>query len=155
MHEMQFTPQEQTIIKRDVLQKESENLRKLRQKKGTKDYEPLKIIARGAFGVVRACRDKATGEIVAIKKMSKTEMSKKMQIGHTRAERDVLSCVDNPWIVELKQSFQDEEYLYLVMEYLSGGGNIKRIREEESLPKWLMGLLFMILFLRFDGRYHE
>jgi len=29
MHEMQFTPQEQTIIKRDVLQKESENLRKL------------------------------------------------------------------------------------------------------------------------------
>jgi len=56
--------------------------------------------------VVRACRDKATGEIVAIKKMSKTEMSKKMQIGHTRAERDVLSCVDNPWIVELKQSFQ-------------------------------------------------
>ena len=52
------------------------------------------------------CRDKATGEIVAIKKMSKTEMSNKMQIGHIRAERDVLSCVGNPWIVELKQSFQ-------------------------------------------------
>jgi len=73
-----------------------------RQKKGTKDYEPLNIIGRGAFGEVRVCKDKATGEMVAIKKMSKTEMSNKMQIGHIRAERDVLSCVGNPWIVELK-----------------------------------------------------
>ena len=45
----------------------------------------------------------------------------KNQVGHIRAERDVLVAANNPWIVELKQSFQDEKYLYLVMEYLPGG----------------------------------
>ncbi len=38
------------------------------------DYEPLKIIGRGAFGEVRVCRHKKTDEIVAIKKMKKHEM---------------------------------------------------------------------------------
>ena len=39
-----------------------------------KDYTPKKIIGRGAFGEVRVCRDKKTGEVVAIKKMKKSEM---------------------------------------------------------------------------------
>jgi serine/threonine kinase 38 len=48
-------------------------------------------------------------------------MVKKFQMGHVRAERDVLALADNQWIVELICSFQDEKYLYLVMEYLPGG----------------------------------
>jgi serine/threonine kinase 38 len=39
-----------------------------------RDFDPLKIIGRGAFGEVRVCRDKKTKEVVAIKKMKKTEM---------------------------------------------------------------------------------
>jgi serine/threonine kinase 38 len=38
------------------------------------DFEPLKIIGRGAFGEVRVCRHKKTGDIVAIKKLKKHEM---------------------------------------------------------------------------------
>jgi serine/threonine kinase 38 len=38
------------------------------------DFEPLKIIGRGAFGEVRVCRNKKMDEIVAIKKMKKNEM---------------------------------------------------------------------------------
>lgn len=53
--------------------------------------------------------------------MKKNEMLNKNQIGHIRAERDVLSTPNNPWLVELKESFQDDKHLYLVMEYLSGG----------------------------------
>lgn len=70
-----------------------------------KDFEPLKIIGRGAFGEVRVCRDKKTREIVAIKKMKKNEMIYKNQVAHVRAERDILALAKNPWIVELKCSF--------------------------------------------------
>jgi hypothetical protein len=43
-----------------------------RRKKITiKDFEPLSIIGRGAFGEVRICRYKETGEVVAMKKMKK------------------------------------------------------------------------------------
>lgn len=45
----------------------------------------------------------------------------KKQIQHVKAEVGVLAEADNPWVVELKCSFQDEKYLYLVMEYLPGG----------------------------------
>ncbi len=78
----------------------------------------MKIIGRGAFGEVRVCRNKKTAEVVAIKKMKKTEMIYKNQVAHVRAERDILALAKNDWIVELKCSFQDEKYLYLVMEFL-------------------------------------
>ena len=39
-----------------------------------KDFEPLSIIGRGAFGEVRICKFKETGEIVAMKKMKKSEI---------------------------------------------------------------------------------
>ena len=55
------------------------------------DYESLKIIGRGAFGEVRVCRRKKTDEIVAIKKMKKTEMINKNQEKHIKAERDILA----------------------------------------------------------------
>lgn len=56
-----------------------------------KDFDSLAIIGRGAFGEVRLCKHKLTGEIVAIKKMKKSEMINKNQITHIRAERDVLT----------------------------------------------------------------
>jgi serine/threonine protein kinase len=43
------------------------------------------------------------------------------QVEHVKAERNVLASVHNPYVVKLFYSFQDEEFLYLVMEYLPGG----------------------------------
>ena len=45
-----------------------------RAKITVRDFEPLKIIGRGAFGEVRVCRDRKTRDVVAIKKMKKNEM---------------------------------------------------------------------------------
>lgn len=98
-----------------------------------KDFEPIAIIGRGAFGEVRVCRIKETGEIVAMKKMNKADMICKNQIAHVRAERDVLATSGNPWIVELKFSFQDDKYLYLVMEYLAGGDLMTLLMKKDIL----------------------
>lgn len=54
-----------------------------------------------------------------------------------RAERDILALAKNPWIVELKSSFQDEKYLYLVMEYLSGGDLMTLLMEKEIFSEEL------------------
>ena len=98
----------------------------------------MSIIGKGAFGEVRICKHKDSGDVVAVKKMKKKEMLYKNQVTHVRSERDILVKAKNPWIVSLKYSFQDEENLYLVMEYLPGGDLmnllIKRdiLTEEES-----------------------
>lgn len=112
---------EKDMIKQQVLHKEAELLRQSRQKITVKDFEPLSIIGKGAYGEVILCWVKKTGEIVAMKKLKKTEMKNKNQVKHVKAERDILAKAENPWIVELKYSFQDPEHLFLCMEYLPGG----------------------------------
>ena len=84
---------------------------------------------------MRVCRQRKNREIVAIKKMKKNEMIYKNQVAHVRAERDILAHADNPWIVELKCSFQDEKYLYLVMEFLQGGDLMTLLMEKDILSE--------------------
>lgn len=128
---MNLSQQEKELIKQEILHKESENYRLQRQKINIKDFVPIKIIGRGAFGEVRVCRHRKTREIVAVKKLRKHDMIVKNQVAHVRAERDILALADNPWTVELKYSFQDDKYLYLVMEYLPGGDLMTLLMEED------------------------
>jgi serine/threonine kinase 38 len=121
MADLQLTATEQNLIKHEILHKEAQNLREQRQKVSVFDFEPISIIGKGAFGEVRVVRHKKTQEILALKKMNKSEMVFKNQMQHIKAERDILATAVNPWIVSLKYSFQDDSFLYLVMEYLPGG----------------------------------
>ena len=43
---------------------------------------------------------------MAVKKMKKNEMLNKNQVGHVRAERDVLAHSNIPWIVDLIYAFK-------------------------------------------------
>jgi serine/threonine kinase 38 len=135
MDSVGLTVTEQELIKRDIMHKESERLRMKRKKISVKDFESIAIIGRGAFGEVRLCRWKETKEIVAMKKMNKSEMEYKNQVAHVRAERDVLASASNPWIVELKCSFQDDKFLYLVMEYLPGGDLMTLLMKRDILTE--------------------
>ena len=62
-----------------------------------------------------------TGKIYAMKVLKKVEMLRKDQLAHVRAERDILADAESPWVVELFFSFQDAQFLYLIMEFLQGG----------------------------------
>jgi serine/threonine kinase 38 len=135
MNQLNLAEEEAAKIKEEILHKEGENLRKKRKKISIFDFEPLKIIGKGAFGEVRVCKYIPNGSIVAIKKMKKEEMHKKNQVLHVRAERDVLSEAKNEWIVDLKFSFQDQNYLYLGMEFLPGGDLMSLLMARDILPE--------------------
>lgn len=60
-------------------------------------------------------RYREDGSIYAMKCMYKQAMVLKNQVAHVQAERDAMAMADNPWVVALRYSFQDDEYLYLVM----------------------------------------
>ena len=135
MNQLNLAEDEAAKIKEEILHKEGENLRKKRKKISIFDFEPLKIIGKGAFGEVRVCKYIPNGSIVAIKKMKKEEMHKKNQVLHVRAERDVLSEAKNEWRVDLKFSFQDQNYLYLGMEFLPGGDLMSLLMARDILPE--------------------
>ena len=107
----------------------------MRKKISTRDFDPLSIIGRGAFGEVRICRHIDTGEVVAVKRMKKAEMINKNQVNHIKAEREVLVKAKNQWIVDLKYSFQDDKYLYLVMDFLPGGDLMTLLMREDILSE--------------------
>lgn len=65
---------------RDLERKETEYARLMRQRHGSGDFEPLTIIGRGAFGEVRIVRERATGKLLAMKKLKKSEMLKRGQV---------------------------------------------------------------------------
>ena len=106
----------------------------MRKKLSIREFEPLSIIGKGAFGEVRVCRQKETGDIVAIKKMRKKDMITKNQLMHIRTEKEILTA-DNPWIVKLKYSFQDDYFLYLVMDYCPGGDLMNLLMKKDILTE--------------------
>ena len=58
-----------------------------------------------------------------------------LQVEHVKAERNLLAEVDSNCIVKLYCSFQDEEYLYLIMEYLPGGDMMTLLMRKDTLTE--------------------
>ncbi|KAI6679685.1 hypothetical protein NL676_033566 [Syzygium grande] len=127
--------EEQINLLKDLERKETEYMRLKRHKICVDDFELLTIIGRGAFGEVRLCREKKSGNIYAMKKLKKSEMLSRGQVEHVRAERNLLAEVASHFIVKLYYSFQDAEYLYLIMEYLPGGDMMTLLMREETLTE--------------------
>lgn len=100
---------------------EAQFLRHLRTIEKPDNFVTKKIIGKGAFGEVKLVQRKRDGRIYALKSLIKTEMFKKDQLAHVRAERDILAESDSPWVVKLETTFQDNAYLYMLMEFLPGG----------------------------------
>ena len=121
-------------MRQNFLHIQAEQMRQGRKKMNIREFEPLTIIGRGAFGEVRVCRQISTGDIVAIKKMRKEDMLNKNQLMHVRTEKEIMTA-SNPWIVKLKYSFQDDYYLYLVMEFLPGGDLMNLLMKKEVLTE--------------------
>ncbi|KAI1112464.1 kinase-like protein [Nemania sp. NC0429] len=109
------------------------------------DYEVLKILGKGSFGVVRLVRAKPekgdgyrrnNNHVYAMKVIRKSAMLKTSQEGHLRAERDFLVASEGSrWIVPLIASFQDAGNLYLVMDYMPGGDFLGLLIRENILSE--------------------
>ncbi|PNY09338.1 serine/threonine-protein kinase CBK1-like protein, partial [Trifolium pratense] len=135
VQESQLPAEEQEVMMRNLERKETEYMRLQRRKIGIDDFEQLTVIGKGAFGEVRLCRAKSTGEIFAMKKLKKSEMLSRGQVEHVRSERNLLAEVDSRCIVKLHYSFQDSDFLYLIMEYLPGGDIMTLLMREDILSE--------------------
>jgi len=136
LEELDLDPEEHAHWIEQHKASETAHLRASRQKLGVRDFEPLDIIGRGAFGEVRVCRERESGEVYAMKTLCKAEMVARNQVMHVRAELDVLSeTSQSEWLVQLHYSFQDEANLYLVMEYVPGGDMMSLLMRRDILTE--------------------
>ncbi|KAL9337102.1 hypothetical protein Peur_071590 [Populus x canadensis] len=115
---------EESFIDDDAVEKDMEDVigdtLKV-QTVGIEDFEVLKVVGQGAFGKVYQVRKKGTPEIYAMKVMRKDRIVEKNHVEYMRGERDILTKIDHPFIVQLKYSFQTKYRLYLVLDFINGG----------------------------------
>ena len=83
-------------------------------------YEMLDDIGEGKFGLVKLGVHKSTKERVAIKIIQKNSM-KDNDAELVKTEIDIMKLCHHPNIVRLLDHFENAEYIFIVMEYLSGG----------------------------------
>lgn len=99
-------------------------------------YEIVRTLGRGSYGKVDLGKSKENNEQYAIKKVRLGKMTKE---DRTKAleEATFLSKLDHPNIVSYKESFQESDSLYIVMEFMDGGDLEKKIaqRGHSHLPE--------------------
>jgi serine/threonine protein kinase len=148
------------------------------------NYDIVRVLGKGSFGVVRLVREKSehhsnasggeaycidhvdgasirgldspsstihkTKQVFAMKVIRKSDMLRNSQEGHLRAERDFLVASENSrWVVPLIAAFQDNNNLYLVMEYMVGGDFLGLLLREdildENVAKWYLAEMILCI----------
>eukprot|EP00457_Paulinella_chromatophora_P004146 gb/GEZN01004156.1/.p1 GENE.gb/GEZN01004156.1/~~gb/GEZN01004156.1/.p1 ORF type:complete len:475 (+),score=93.89 gb/GEZN01004156.1/:165-1589(+) len=135
MEKMSLEPAVRKEMRGNFKREEKEFTSERRKRLKKDEFIKHKTIGRGAFGEVQVVEKKDDHEIFAMKILKKSEMVKKNQVAHIRAERDVLALADNPWVVKLQYSFQDDHNLYLVMEFLQGGDMMTVLMDRDILSE--------------------
>uniref|UniRef100_A0AAY4BD44 non-specific serine/threonine protein kinase n=1 Tax=Denticeps clupeoides TaxID=299321 RepID=A0AAY4BD44_9TELE len=116
------------------------------------DFEILKVIGRGAFGEVAVVKVKNVDKVFAMKILNKWEMLKRAETACFREERDVLVNGDSQWITTLHYAFQDDNFLYLVMDYYVGGDLLTLLSKfEDRLPEDMARFYLAEMVLAIDS----
>ncbi|KAK1793328.1 hypothetical protein P4O66_011727 [Electrophorus voltai] len=116
------------------------------------DFEILKVIGRGAFGEVAVVKVKNSDKVFAMKILNKWEMLKRAETACFREERDVLVYGDCQWITTLHYAFQDDNFLYLVMDYYVGGDLLTLLSKfEDRLPEDMARFYLAEMVLAIDS----
>ena len=98
-------------------------------------YEVKQKIGKGKFGLVKCGINKETKKPVAIKIMAKKNMDKS-DLELAKVEIDILKIGQHPNIIKLYDIYENENYIYIIMEYCSGGDLLSYFEYHEyELPE--------------------
>jgi len=100
------------------------------------DFDLRATVGTGTFGRVRVIKIKGSPDRtpLALKIMKKSEVIRLKQVEHVKAETQILSMIEHPFIVNLLATFQDEKRLFILLEFVNGGELFSHLRKEGRLP---------------------
>ncbi|KAL1507523.1 hypothetical protein AB1Y20_007147 [Prymnesium parvum] len=85
------------------------------------EFDLYRFLGAGGFGMVLLSKKKDTGKFYAIKVIDKRILISQNQTHSIFREKEVLACVEHPFIVALRYAFQTEDHLCFVLDFIEGG----------------------------------
>ena len=83
-------------------------------------YEIRQVLGKGKFGLVKLGIHRGNGRKVAIKIINK-KLVTAIDVQQVKTEIDILKIAKHPNIIQLYDVFENENYIYIIMEYCAGG----------------------------------
>jgi serine/threonine protein kinase len=115
---------EQTVFLRDHFRVRAGEL-------AVDQFEVGNTLGTGTFGRVRVV-SYSIGDvkrILALKMLKKREIIRLKQVEHIKSEKEILSMISHPFIVNFYGTFQDSKRVYMIMEYVIGGELFSQLRQ--------------------------
>ena len=133
-----------------------------KQKDFRKKYEYISLIGNGSFGKVRLFVERECKSFKYAIKTIKKDLFNPYNIQSIKREIDILRSLDHSNIVKYFETYEDENYLHIVMEYIPGDNLFQVLTEklnrkltERQISKIMSCLLKAVLFLHHNGIIHR
>lgn len=113
------------------------------------DFEKIRTLGTGAFGIVYLAKQIETGKFYAMKMLEKEKVLKLKQVEHSLYEKRILYALNFPFVIYLKYFFKDNVYLYYILPYVPGGEMFSHLRRagkfEENVSKFYASQVILAL----------
>ena len=83
-------------------------------------YQILEVLGAGSFSIVKLAINKITNQKVAVKIMDKKKMNS-FRLESARTEIEIMKICNFPYIIKFIEEYETIDYIYIFMEYCSGG----------------------------------
>jgi serine/threonine protein kinase len=107
-------------------------------------YKVGEILGQGSYSVVRLGKRASDGQLVAVKIVTREKLQREDELS-LRVEVEVLLSLSHPNIVQVLDFFEEADYFYVVLEYISGGELFERLIEKEVYTEGEARDLFVVL----------